>query len=37
MSKTRTGISLIVYGLVFIFCLFSFHQIDLHTVASWRP
>ena len=27
---------LVGFALV-IFCLFAFHQIDLHTVASWRP
>jgi hypothetical protein len=37
ISKARTNIILMVYGLLAIFCLFAFHQIDVHTVASWRP
>ena len=37
ISKARPGLTLMVYGLIFIFCLFAFHQIDVHTVASWRP
>ena len=37
ISKARTTITLMVYGLLVIFCLFAFHQIDVHTVASWRP
>jgi hypothetical protein len=37
ISKARPTITLMVYGLLVIFCLFAFHQIDVHTVASWRP
>jgi hypothetical protein len=37
VSQARPGIIFAVYGLLFIFCLFAFHQIDVHTVATWRP
>jgi len=33
----RPGITALVVIAVVIFCLFGFHQIDVHTVASWRP
>jgi hypothetical protein len=29
--------SILVGFVLVIFCLFVFHQIDLHTVATWRP
>ena len=37
VSQTRPAIIFAVYGLLVIFCLLAFYQIDVHTVASWRP
>lgn len=37
VSQARPAIIFAVYGLLVIFCLFAFHQIDVHTVSSWRP
>jgi hypothetical protein len=37
VSQPRPTVTFVVYGLLFLFCLFAFHQIDLYTVATWRP
>jgi hypothetical protein len=37
VTRSRPGLILAVYTSLVIFCLFVFHQIDLHTVTSWRP
>jgi len=37
VSESRPIVNALVYAAVVIFCLFAFRQIDLHTVASWRP
>jgi hypothetical protein len=36
-TRSRPVLAILI-GLVLVtFCLFVFHQIDVHTVASWRP
>jgi hypothetical protein len=37
ISQPRPARLILVSSALVIFCLFAFHQIDLHTVASWRP
>lgn len=37
ISLQRAELVILIGTLLVIFCLFAFHQIDLHTVASWRP
>ncbi|UCG11634.1 MAG: hypothetical protein JSU72_14005 [Deltaproteobacteria bacterium] len=37
ISRPLPGLSLLVGFVLVIFCLFAFHQIDIHTVVSWRP
>lgn len=37
VSRIRPGLVIAVYAALVIFCLFAFHQIDVHTVVSWRP
>lgn len=37
VSRIRPGLVSAVYAALVIFCLFAFHQIDVHTVATWRP
>ncbi|UCG21331.1 MAG: hypothetical protein JSU80_01685 [Deltaproteobacteria bacterium] len=37
VSQARPVNIFVAYGLLVIFCLFAFHQIDMYTVASWRP
>jgi hypothetical protein len=37
VSRIRPGVVFAVYAALVIFCLFAFHQIDVHTVVSWRP
>ncbi len=37
ITKPRPALTILVGFAVVIFCLFAFHQIDVHTVASWRP
>jgi hypothetical protein len=37
VTQPRPALTIFVGFTVVIFCLFAFHQIDLHTVASWRP
>ena len=36
-SRPRPILSILVGSALVIFCLFAFHQIDVHTVVSWRP
>ncbi len=36
-SRPRPVLSILVGSALVIFCLFAFHQIDVHTVVSWRP
>ncbi len=35
--QPRMALSMLVGLALLIFCLFAFHQIDMHTVVSWRP
>jgi uncharacterized membrane protein len=37
VSRMQPGLVSAVYVALVIFCLFAFHQIDVHTVMSWRP
>jgi len=37
VSRMRPGLAILVALALVAFCLFAFHQIDVHTVASWRP
>ena len=37
ISQARPVRSILVGSALVVFCLFAFHQIDVHTVASWRP
>lgn len=36
-TRPRPGLTILVALAFVTFCLFAFHQIDVHTVASWRP
>ncbi len=35
--RPRPILTILVGFALVIFCLFAFHQIDVHTVATWRP
>jgi hypothetical protein len=37
VSRARPGLAILVALALVTFCLFAFHQIDGHTVATWRP
>ncbi len=36
-TQSQPARAIVVGSALVIFCLFAFHQIDVHTVASWRP
>jgi len=37
VTRSRPGLAILVGLALVTFCLFAFHQIDIHTVATWRP
>jgi hypothetical protein len=37
ITRSRPGLNILVVFILVIFCLFVFRQIDIHTVATWRP
>ena len=37
VSRMPPGLAILVALALVTFCLFAFHQIDVHTVGSWRP
>ncbi|MDH3803500.1 MAG: hypothetical protein OEU80_15640, partial [Deltaproteobacteria bacterium] len=37
VTRSRPGLAILVGLALVTFCLVAFHQIDIHTVATWRP
>ncbi len=37
VTRSRPGLAFLAGLALVTFCLFAFHQIDVHTVVSWRP